>query len=67
MKTKLIAGNNILQVCPATMQAVVQAWLNEELASPVEVTAVHYDSTRSRFDITFKRATEQETSAEVYA
>lgn len=58
MRTKLIAGNNRLRLCPATMQAVVQAWLDEELASPVEVQEVSYDGAASVFEVRFKRAEE---------
>ena len=55
MTLKLLQGNNRLRLCPATMQAVVQAWLNEELASPVEVTGVSYEGGNSMFEVTFKR------------
>ena len=36
----LIVGNNRLVICAATMKAVLQDWLNRELASPVAVTSV---------------------------
>ena len=55
MTLKLLQGNNRLRLCPATMQAVVPAWLNEELASPVEVTGVSYEGGNSMFEVTFKR------------
>ena len=55
METNLIRGNNRLRLCPATMQAVAQAWLDVELGSPVEVTAITYDSGASVFEVQFKR------------
>ena len=58
MKAKLLQGNNRLRVCPATMQAVVQAWLDEELASPVEVVGVTFESVLSVFEISIKRTQE---------
>jgi hypothetical protein len=58
MKTELIQGNNRLRLCPATMQAVVQAWLDDEMLSPVEVLEVSHDSTHSVFEVRFKRAEE---------
>ena len=60
MKAKLIAGANRLTVCPATMNAVVQAWLDEEIASPVRVKVVEYDSANGGFIVKFERATEAE-------
>lgn len=58
MKAQLIEGNNRLFLCPATMTAVVQAWLDEEIASPVEVVAVEYESGTSQFAVRFKRRDE---------
>ena len=60
MKPNLIQGSNRLRLCPATMQAVVQAWLDEEMASPVEVIAVNYEAGAvAAFEVLFKRAEEQ--------
>lgn len=59
MKSKLIQGNNKLRLCPATMQAVMQAWLSEELASPIEVTAVTYESGLSIFEVAIKRVEDE--------
>jgi hypothetical protein len=59
VKPKLIQGNNRLRLCPATMQAVVQAWLDEELASPVEVTGVSYEGGNNMFEVTLKRVEEK--------
>ena len=54
----LIEGNNRLLLCPATMTAVVQAWLDKEIASPVEVAAVMFEGGTSQFDVRFKRKDE---------
>ena len=54
----LIAGNNRLCLCPATMTAAVQAWLDEELASPVDVVAVEHESGTGQFVVRVKRRDE---------
>ena len=51
----LMQGNNTLSLCPATMQKVVQAWLDAELASPVTVKSVKHSGTTDRFEISFDR------------
>ena len=55
---RLIEGDNRLSLCPATMIAVVQAWLDEEIASPVEVRSVEYASGVNRFEVRFERKKE---------
>jgi len=61
MKTGLLAGNNRLLLCPATVTAVLQAWMDEEFVSPVEVVAVDYESGTSQFSVKFKRKDEEQT------
>lgn len=65
MKAKLLIGNNTLNLCPATMTAVVQAWLDEELASPIEVKGVKWrnDSGVQAFEVRFERRNVGEDNA----
>jgi hypothetical protein len=56
VKTELIRGNNRMLICPATMQAIIQAWLDVELKSPVEVTGVEWAGGSGSFEVKFKRA-----------
>jgi hypothetical protein len=57
MRQQLIEGNNTLSLCPATMIAVVQAWLDEELASPVQVNDVRFkqEGSSGTFEVRFER------------
>lgn len=61
MTMTLLQGNNYLHICPATMQAVMQAWLDEELGSPVEVTGVEHDGANNAYKVRFKRKQEEGT------
>jgi hypothetical protein len=56
-KKQLMQGNNLLSLCPATMIAVVQAWLDEEMTSPVQVNEVRFEREGSggMFVVRFER------------
>lgn len=60
MKQQLMKGNNTLSLCPSTMIAVVQAWLDEELASPVQVNQVLFkqEGSSGTFEVRFERKKE---------
>jgi hypothetical protein len=61
-KKQLMQGNNTLSLCPATMIAVVQAWLDEEITSPVQVSEVRFEREGSvgTFVVRFERKGEAE-------
>ena len=58
--TGMVKGHNVLSLSPASMYAVLQAWLDDEIASPVEVVSVDYNHQNGtgQFIVRFKRKDE---------
>jgi len=64
MKKALIVGNNVLTINQATMQRVIEAWLAEEVGTPLQVNDVKYASEGRVFAVCFETKPEQSQTAE---
>ena len=64
MEKALIVGTNTLTINQATMQRVIEAWLAEEVGTPLQVNDVKYASDGRVFAVCFEAKPEQRQAAE---
>lgn len=57
----MLRGNNSLRLNPATMNLIVQEWVDREFKKPVKVTGVSWNSAMCAFDVsTSEKSAEDE-------